>query len=177
MEVTILKFVLLLWTSIFVWLTITTPTIILAIFFLLCTYITSGLLLLTFDIDYVGLVLLAVPAGALIILFLFVILTLTVSTERVKLTHRFKNFPNSLVVVIFSLILGLFFYQLSSKFLNLDFNFLVMDNIHSIYNECLSLNISNISLSLFVTYPWTIVLVGVLLLIAMFGSIFLLIRK
>jgi NADH-quinone oxidoreductase subunit J len=76
------------------------------VLFLVLSFLSSALFLISLGIDFIGLMLMVVYVGAIAVLFLFVVMMLNVSEE-------FKDFPLFIFLFIFS---SLFYFYLNVSF-------------------------------------------------------------
>ena len=101
----------------FSFLSITSGNAVFGVLFLVLSFLSSALFLISLGIDFIGLMLMVVYVGAISVLFLFVVMMLNVNEE-------FVNFPFRTFLFIFSLLfvtyLNLNFCPLGNFFLFID---------------------------------------------------------
>jgi NADH-quinone oxidoreductase subunit J len=146
-----------------------------AVLYLISVFISASIIFILINVDFLGLVFLMVYVGAIAVLFLFIVMMLNIK--------RIENDNTTYLILggIFVLILFLqFIYMIINKNLvYIPLNLIIDTNLfffeNSDYADSLNKKyiIQRIGLLLFLKYPLYILVVGLTLLVAMLGSIFL----
>jgi|TARA_B110000971_G_C19972392_1_gene483267 NADH-quinone oxidoreductase subunit J len=127
------------------------------VLFLVLSFLSSALFLISLGIDFIGLMLMVVYVGAIAVLFLFVVMMLNVNEE-------FKDFPLFIFVSIFSL---LFYIYLNVNFCPLGSFFSYTDWLHIDKIDCLSC----VGYVLYSDLIINFIEISIVLMIAMVGAI------
>ena len=151
-----------------------------SILFLILCFFNAGTLIFIFGIEFLGLTFIIVYIGAIVVLFLFIIIMLDIKERTIDIpkTEGFSRIINSTTIAIFSLFLGIFIFFSNLTNSNL-LNFLLNKNMISdlsISKKYFFLidNLSNIDLFGQILYNYFLLYVliaGFTLLIALIGSI------
>jgi NADH-quinone oxidoreductase subunit J len=145
-----------------------------SVLFLILTFVNAGAILFMFQSEFLGLVFVIVYVGAIAVLFLFVIMMLNVKTHKNIFSQIFLNFNNLLISGFFAYLisLGLFLF-LKSSFNAQEFPFqeqtglILIDNLH---------NTEVLGQVLYNYYAVGVLIAGLILLVALIGSIVLTLR-
>ena len=127
------------------------------VLFLVLSFLSSALFLISLGIDFIGLMLMVVYVGAIAVLFLFVVMMLNVNEE-------FKDFPLSFFLLIFSL---LFYIYLNVSFCPLGNFFAYTSWLHIDKLDCLSC----VGYVLYSDLIVNFIAISIVLMIAMVGAI------
>lgn len=127
------------------------------VLFLVLSFLSSSLLLISLGIDFIGLMLMVVYVGAIAVLFLFVVMMLNVNEE-------FKDFPLLLFILIFS---SLFYCYLNVNFCPLGNFFFYIDWFSIDKLDCLSC----VGYVLYSDLIINFIEISIVLMIAMVGAI------
>jgi len=138
------------------------------------TFITASFLLFLLEVDFIALIFIIVYAGAIAILFLFVVMMLDIKISETKKT-LFKYFPvGSFIGSIF--LIGIFFinFNLYSSNPYKLVDFLSNDSyINWIEIKKISSNIESIGSILYTYYIIQFLIIGIILLVAVIGAVVL----
>jgi NADH-quinone oxidoreductase subunit J len=127
------------------------------VLFLVLSFLSSALFLISLGIDFIGLMLMVVYVGAIAVLFLFVVMMLNVNEE-------FKDFPLFLFIFIFSL---LFYIYLNVNFCPLGDFFSYTNWFHIDKLDCLNC----VGYVLYSDLIVNFIEISIVLMIAMVGAI------
>jgi NADH-quinone oxidoreductase subunit J len=72
-----------------------------SVFYLVMAFVNSAIILITYGMDYIGLLLIIVYVGAIAIIFIFVVMMINVKNEE---TNRIKYVPIGIIVTIILLV-------------------------------------------------------------------------
>lgn len=147
-----------------------------SVLFFISIFINTSIIFIFFNVDFLGILLLLVYVGAIAILFLFIIMMLNVK--------KLENETNTYLIVgilIFSIFFIYLMYFLFNIFILYIPNYLSfnVNNLHFVnYSTVVDefnnvLIIKKIGIFLFLEYYLLLFFSGILLLIALIGSIFL----
>lgn len=160
-----------------------------SILFLVLIFVITTILFLTLNIDFIAMLFLVLYVGAIVVLFLFVVMMLNV--RILELNERVISYiPIALVIVfiffilILSVLTNNFLTEPSQFNTNKFFLFELFDNYFkssytntissiSFFNLTTYSNLSQIGAALYEDYAYIFLLAGIILLIAMLGSIVL----
>lgn len=138
------------------------------------TFITATLLLFALEVDFIALIFVVVYAGAIAILFLFVVMMLDIKISNTQ-KKLFKYFPiGSFVGSIF--LIGIFFINFNIYELNPYLTFTCLNNdyfIDWVTLRKISTNIESIGSILYTYYVIQFLLIGIILLVAVIGAVVL----
>lgn len=127
------------------------------VLFLVLSFLSSALFLISLGVDFIGLMLMVVYVGAIAVLFLFVVMMLNVNEE-------FKEFP----LFSFLLVFGLLFYvYLNVSFCPLGNFFDYINWFHIDKLDCLSC----VGFVLYTDLIVNFIEISIILMIAMVGAI------
>lgn len=143
-----------------------------SIFYLVLVFFCSSFLFLSLKIHFLALMILIVYLGALVVLFLFVVMMLNI--KSLELNRAINFFP---FLFVFLSALVLLFLQ---NDVNLDNLFLF--NVYNYYQDWsqiffMSDNFLLLSKGLYLNYYFPLLIIGLILFIAMIGSIILTLQK
>lgn len=142
-----------------------------SILFLILTFVTSGALLFLFNAEFFGLILVVVYVGAIAVLFLFVIMMLNVKTTSSQILSTSTDYwsvfawISFMAIVVFVIIEYVF--QFSPFEVNSNRNIIIFDNLD---------NIDVLGQVLYNYYVFGFLIAGLILLVALIGSIVLTLR-
>lgn len=137
-----------------------------ALFLVLGFFASAGLWLLL-EVEFLGLVLILVYVGAVMTLFLFVVMTLNLDTE--PLQEGFVRYlPYGIVIVV--LLVALMIYVLSPQHFN------IVQQVNPIQHAADYSNTQTLGSVLYTNYVYPFELAGVLLLVAIIAAITLTFR-
>lgn len=136
-----------------------------SVLFLIIIFFSSASVLILFSVDFIGLLFIIIYVGAIAVLFLFVVMMLDMKTQSLSFDELLRK---SLFALFFSLF---FFYSIyDSKYLKLfSHDFL----LSSAFDESLDYfnNIDIFGLYLYNFFIPSFLIAGIILLVAMIGSI------
>jgi NADH-quinone oxidoreductase subunit J len=142
-----------------------------SVLFLILSFVISAIILIMFEVEFIGLLFIMVYVGAVAVLFLFVVMMINVK----KKSYQIKN-PT---IIYLNLIAGLFLWIKLYTTINATF-FNSADNDAILYPFNYTLiqfdNLSNIEVigqALYNGYNVAFILAGFILLVALIGSIHL----
>lgn len=143
-----------------------------SVLFLILTFFNAGVILFLFNSEFFGLILIIVYVGAIAVLFLFVIMMLNIKVyENVFVTFFKKNIKNFILImfILYCVLVTLFI------FLKSVFNFIKtpLDLSHDILIFDILTNIDVLGQVLYNYYLVGFLLAGLILLVALIGSIVL----
>jgi len=137
-----------------------------SVLFLILTFLNCSGILFLLELEFVPLMFIIVYVGAVVILFLFVVMMLDIkiSTKNSDFFKYFAigTFVGSIFLIEILLCVGQTFYILENFCLNFNFYF---DNVE-VFD-----NLKNIGILLYTKYCVFFLLAGIALLVAMFGAI------
>lgn len=144
-----------------------------SIFTLILAYITSTLILLALGIEFLSLLILIVYIGAIAILFLFVVMMLNIQDINLENKNSWINKIFMVFVIKFSYL----YYLYLSSFNNFNTSWNLKNILNYIdINWELYYNINNVNvftILLYTKYWYTLIFIGLFLLIAIIGSVIL----
>jgi len=141
-----------------------------SVLFLILTFFCSAGLMVMLEAEYIAMIIIIVYVGAVVILFLFVIMMLDVSNSDLKRSST-KTMP---YVILSSMIfLAVFIYALYKSKINLEAITLLNNKDTELFENSLGY----IGTRLYTEYILEFQIAGVILFLAMIGSITLVHRK
>ena len=155
---------LLTWNFFFATIVILCNNVIYAIVGLVCLIVGSCCILFLLKIEFLSFILLLIYIGAILILFLFIVMMLQINSEELKKTKNFVLLKHNLLYVVLTLKTIFFFYFFNKKIcisINLfSYEFIKLNDTINIFKN-ISLSTTNdaiIFLSLFSQkfYVWQI---------------------
>ena len=144
---------------------------------LIVVFFISGLILIRFQVEYLGYILLIVYVGAIAILFLFVVMTIDINREKSNyaLLKNTGNYSSQVIGLLF--ILAVLFTTVkvfkADSLLFEKFNFILDHRSSLIFSN----NLNTVAISLYTFNFLYMVLAGLLLLVAMIGAVILTLDK
>jgi len=143
-----------------------------AVFALILVFINAGFILFLLSFDFLALVLIVVYVGAIAVLFLFVVMMLNIKIIEIKTTALNYLPLSALLVYLFAILLSYFIYSTYPTYFN-DIEIAQINYIAWVSNLDMADSIQSIGLVLFIFYPLSFIIVGIILLVAMMGAILL----
>ena len=149
-----------------------------SLLYLVISFFNASIILLIFHCEFLSMLFLVVYIGAVIVLFLFIVMMLNVKIVELN-SKIIKYLPIGLFIII--IFLMEVFYIINNSltnestllFLNENFHFFQL-NLIEFYKIYLTFtNITSISQLLFTKYVYLFILAGMILLVAMLGAILL----
>ena len=143
-----------------------------AILLLIVVFIGAGIILLILQAEFLALLYIVVYVGAIAVLFLFVIMCLNIKAIQMKQSALNYMLSSMTIVIIFALVLATIIGHSFSD------NTLLISNTEYMYINWIDLidsfsNIETLGQTLFLFQPLPFILVGIILFVAMIGSIVL----
>ena len=135
-----------------------------SVLFLILAFFNASILLLTFDIEFLGIIFIIIYVGAIAVLFLFVVMMLNVKIFSFDLTQYY-----SLLFLFISLFFIQIFSIVSKTFIQFE-NQNIYSNIPFFFFDSLS-NLNILGQVLYNYYTSSFLIAGLVLLVAMIGSI------
>lgn len=148
---------------------ISTNNAVAAVLYLILTFITSSVLWLLLNIEFLALALIVIYVGAVMVLFLFVVMMLDVDVDALKQEFR-KHLPLSIFLGI--LVLSEIIMVISNNSTNLELQ--INQNANTINNYS---SISNLSWILYTKYSLGIEIASIILLVGLVVAVALTMRK
>ena len=172
-----------------------------SIYFLVLVFISMSCFVINLGCDFLGLIILTIYIGAISVLFLFSTMLINIKIiELKKKTWNYNYFLYLFLVLIYFIFIYLFYFYsyninifgenlLENKIMVYEYDFFNNNNKY-LYNLNIDLkeevgidllkkdnNINNIGKILFLEYYFSFILIGLLLLVAMVGSIVLVLNQ
>jgi NADH-quinone oxidoreductase subunit J len=144
-----------------------------AILLLIAVFVGAGMLLLILQAEFLALLYIVVYVGAIAVLFLFVIMCLNVKVVQVTQTALSYMSSSIFVVITFSLLLATALGRVFSRYTSQSVNIQTVKYTNWIDFVDSFSNIEVVGQTLFLFQPLSFILVGLILFIAMIGSIVL----
>jgi len=150
--------IILLFSALFVWLS---ENPVHSVLFLVISFLSSASICFCFGADFLGLVFIIIYVGAIAVLFLFVVMMLDIKLTKI-------NFNNIIYFILFFLTIFMHLYLLNSFiFINFDFINFTFLNFDTLGIEFY------LAQTLYNYFLLGFLLAGIILLVAMLGSILL----
>ena len=166
----IVSYLIMLMTLVSAVSTISLRNPIYSIIFLKLTFLCGASLMVILEAEYIAMTVIIVYVGAVVILFLFVIMMIDV--EKEKLTQPLDKI--SLYVILTSIIFfGLIIYALHRSRFNIEVVSLLSDNEVDLFKN----SVKYIGTKLYTKFALEFQITGILLFLAMIGSITLIHQK
>ena len=152
-----------------------------AIFITLIFYILSMFCLIIQKFDFIAIILLMIYAGAITILFIFVLILFNIKYEKQTYNINITTFN----IILFFILIGLFYYLIVFKILCYHFQsynalllgktvFQNIENIYSLNIAQMNFNVKALPFSLYILNFKSFFTLGLILLTAMIGIILIL---
>lgn len=135
---------------------------------LVLTFCVSAMMWLLMQAEFLGITLVVVYVGAVMVLFLFVVMMLNIDMEEMR-KGFWRNAPAAMVVGVLMSVALIAILVAPDTVLN---QFGLMKNIPADYS-----NVRNLGMQLYTTYLWQFELAAVLLVLGMVAAIALVHRK
>jgi NADH-quinone oxidoreductase subunit J len=138
---------------------------IVSLLYLIATFINISIILILLGYEFFGLIFIAIYAGAIAVLFLFILMMINIPYFYPKRGFFYE------VVLLFILFCILLLLTMHIS----NIQYFLINNLYSslliLFNHQYSESLELISALLYTQYGFFVILAGILLLIAMFGSI------
>lgn len=147
------------------------PNAINSILYFISIFISSAILFIFINGDFIGILLLIIYIGAIAVLFLFIIMMINIKKTYYSFFYFLYNLVMFLVVLIIQLCYHIFYYSLFSfsfDFHSFLFNIIAVDSINSTNKNHLLLNIG---IYIFINNTISILFISMLLTITVVGAI------
>lgn len=141
------------------------------VLFLVVTFLSSAVLWLLLEAEFLALILILVYVGAVMTLFLFVVMMLNIDTESIK-SHMMRYLPFGLILV--ALLTGILIVALPEGFFKASTEIAASATSHSL--EKLS-NTESLGMVLYTDYVLAFEMAALLLLVAIIAAITLVHRQ
>ena len=166
----IVSYLIMLMTLVFAVSTISLRNPIYSIIFLKLTFLCGASLMVILEAEYIAMTVIIVYVGAVVILFLFVIMMIDVDKEKlIQPLHKM-----SLYVILISItFFGLIVYALYRSRFNIEVASLLSDNEVGLFKN----SVKYIGMKLYTRFVLEFQITGILLFLAMIGSITLIHQK
>ncbi len=145
-----------------------------AVLFLIAVFISVSMLFLMWNLEFLALIFIIVYVGAIAVLFLFIVMMINI--KKIEKDNTTYLTVGIMIVLLFSFqLLMLIFHE------NFEWNYLINIKINHFYylninnlDESVRINmLRDLGIILFLVRPFLVFLAGLILLIAMIGSIYL----
>jgi NADH-quinone oxidoreductase subunit J len=143
-----------------------------AVLFLITVFISIAMIFLMWNIEFLALIFIIIYIGAIAVLFLFIVMMI-----NIKRIEKDNNTYLTIGIILISFLLFLFLILIFSPIFEINYislmDYFLFNLLHNL-DETNKINIvRDFGIILFSIRPFLLILVGLILLIAMVGAIFL----